>query len=127
VGVVHQPVEDGIAKRGVPDAGVPVVDRQLTGDQRGAAPDPILDQFKEVAPFAVAEWGQAPVVEDEQIDLGQGLHQLPVGAVGARVHELLAEEAREAHIAHGVALPTRHVPERTREPRLAGAGWPDDE
>ena len=54
MGVAHQPVEDGIAKRGVPDAGVPVVDGQLTGDQRGAAPDPILDAFEEITPFAVA-------------------------------------------------------------------------
>ena len=61
MGVAHQPVEDGIAKRGVPDAGVPVVDGQLTGDQRGAAPDPILDAFEEITPFAVAERGQAPV------------------------------------------------------------------
>ncbi len=81
VRVVHEPVEDGIAKRGVPDAGVPVFDGQLTGDQGGAASDPILDQLEQIPPFAVAEWGQAPVVEDEQIGLREGLHQLPVGAV----------------------------------------------
>ena len=39
VGVVDPPVEDGIAKRGVADARVPVFDGQLTGDRRGAPPD----------------------------------------------------------------------------------------
>ncbi len=39
MGVMHQPVEDRITKRGVADARVPVFDGQLTGDQRGAAPD----------------------------------------------------------------------------------------
>jgi hypothetical protein len=54
VRMVDQPVEDGIAKRGVPDARVPVLDRELAGDERGAASDAILDQFQEIAAFPVA-------------------------------------------------------------------------
>ena len=60
VGVVHQPVEDGIAKRGVPDARVPVFDGQLTGDKRGPPAGAILHQFQEIAPFPVAGGGPAP-------------------------------------------------------------------
>ena len=65
--VMHHPVEDGIAKRGVPDARVPVFDRQLTGDQRGPTADTILDQFEQIAAFAVAERGRAPVVQDRPV------------------------------------------------------------
>jgi hypothetical protein len=37
VGVVDQPVEDGIAKRGVADHFMPVIDGQLAADQGGPA------------------------------------------------------------------------------------------
>ena len=55
---MHQPIEDRIAKRVVPDAGVPVFDGELDGDQRGATADTIIDQFQQVAAFAVAEWAR---------------------------------------------------------------------
>ena len=127
MGMVDQPVEDGIAKRGVPDARVPVFDGQPTGDQRGPTADAILDQFEQIAAFPVAEGGQAPVVQDEEVGLGEGQHQLPVGAIGAGMHEVFAEQAWEAQVAHRVPLPTRHVAQRVREPRLAGAGGADEE
>ena len=41
----------------------------------------ILDQFEEIATFAVTDWGEAPVVQDEKIGLGERQHQLPVGAI----------------------------------------------
>ena len=71
--------------------------------------------------------GEAPVVQDEEIGLRERQHQLPVGAIGAGVHELFAQQPRQAHVAHGVALSTGHVPEGTREPGLAGAGRADEE
>ena len=71
--------------------------------------------------------GEAPVVQDEEIGLGEGQHQLPVGAIGPGVHEVFAEQAWQPELAHRVALPTRQVPERAREPRLAGAGGADEE
>lgn len=61
--VVDQPVENGIAKSGVPDARVPVFDRQLAGDERGPTADAILDELEEIATFPVAERGEAPVVQ----------------------------------------------------------------
>ncbi len=60
--VVHEPIEDGITKRGVADHLVPVLDRDLTRDERGPPPGAIFDDLEEIAPLAVAEGGQAPVV-----------------------------------------------------------------
>ena len=45
MGVVDQPVEDGIAKRGVPNARVPVFDGQLTGDRVGRRATLITSQL----------------------------------------------------------------------------------
>lgn len=35
VGVVNQTIEDGVGERWIAEVGVPVLDTQLTGDQRG--------------------------------------------------------------------------------------------
>ncbi len=104
--VVHQPVEDRIAEGGIADHLVPVLDGELARDEGGAPPGALLDELQEIAPFAVAERGEPPVVEDEQIGLGQRLHELSIRAIRARVHEFFAQEPREAHVAHRVALAT---------------------
>ena len=46
---------------------MPVVDRELTGDQRGAPPAAVLDHLEQIAPLPIAEGSQAPIIEDEQI------------------------------------------------------------
>ena len=125
--MMHQPVEDGVPKRGVADHLVPVIDGQLAGHEGGAAADAVFHQFEEVAAFAVTERREAPVVEDEEVGAGEGLHQLCVAPVGASQHQFFAEEPRHAHIAHGVPLPTGAVPERTGEPRFARPGRAGDQ
>ncbi len=112
--VVHQPVEDGVPEGGVADHLVPVLDGELAGHERGAPPGAFLDELEEIAPLPVAEGREPPVVEDQEIGLRERLHQFPVGAIGARVHELFAQEAWQSHIAHGVALATGALAERTR-------------
>jgi hypothetical protein len=74
VGVVDQPVEDGIATRGVADHCMLVIDGQLAGDQGGPAADAVLDQLQEIPPFPVAERGQPPVVEDQEVRPREGVH-----------------------------------------------------
>ncbi len=49
MGVVDQPVEDGIAKRGVVDHFMPVIDAELAGDQGGLAADAVFGQFRDPA------------------------------------------------------------------------------
>ena len=94
VGVVHEPIQDRIATRGVADVVVPVFNRALAGHQRGAAAGATLNEFEQIAAFAVAERCQAPVVKDQDIGLRERLHDLAVRAVGARMHELFTQEAR---------------------------------
>ncbi len=63
--MVDQPVEDGIANRGVADHFMLVIDVELAGDQGGPAADAVFDHFQEIPPFPVAEWGKPQVVEDQ--------------------------------------------------------------
>lgn len=64
MGMMHEPVEDRVAKGGVAHLLVPVFDRELTRDQRGPTPDAVLDDLAEITPFSIAERRQAPIVQD---------------------------------------------------------------
>ena len=65
MGVMDEPIENGVAKGGVSDEIMPVIDRDLTGDQGGAPPGPVFDDFQDVAALALPEGCQPPVVHDE--------------------------------------------------------------
>ena len=112
--MMHQPVEDGVSEGGIADHLVPVLDRQLTRHERGTPSGPILDKLEEIAPFPVAKWGKPPVVKNQEVGLGERLHELSVRAVGTRVHEFLTQEAGQSHVAHGMTLAARALAERTR-------------
>src|SRR6266478_8627828 len=48
MGVVDDPVEDGVGEGGLADQVVPAVDRDLAGDQGGAATVAFFDDFQHV-------------------------------------------------------------------------------
>ncbi len=50
MGVVEEPVEDGVAEGGVADDVVPVVDGHLAGEQRAAAGVAVIEDLEEVMP-----------------------------------------------------------------------------
>ena len=70
VGIVDEAVEDRIGEGGVGDAGVPVLDRDLGGDQGGGAAVTIVEDLEQVFGLGAGEGVAEPVVEDEQLGLG---------------------------------------------------------
>jgi len=68
VSVVHEPVEDGVGDGRVGDGLMPLLDRELAGHDRRAAPVPIVNDLQEVAPLIRRQVGETPVVEDQQFD-----------------------------------------------------------
>ena len=75
VGVVEQAVADGVGLVGVADDGVPVGDGQLAGDERRGAFGAVLDDLGGVSPLGVAQRREHPVVDGEQVELGQAGEQ----------------------------------------------------
>ena len=43
--VLHEPIKHGIGHRRISDPLVPVLDRQLAGDDGGALAGPVIDNF----------------------------------------------------------------------------------
>ena len=63
IGVVDEPVKNGIGQRRLPDRRVPVIDRELTGHQGGPTSMPIIQQFQEITAVLVGQGSQPPVIE----------------------------------------------------------------
>jgi hypothetical protein len=54
-------VEDGVDEGGIVEVGVPVLDRQLAGDQGGFTGGAIVEQFEQVVAFGLAVGREAGV------------------------------------------------------------------
>jgi hypothetical protein len=63
VGIVHEPVEDGVGERRIADVVVPEVERKLAGDERRAAADTVIEEFEQVTAFARAEGRNGEVID----------------------------------------------------------------
>ena len=75
VRVVHEAIEDGVGDGRIGDRVMPVIDRQLACHDRRAAAVPILDDLKYVATLLLGERGEAPIVQDQQVNARQALEE----------------------------------------------------
>ena len=67
VGVVDEPVEDGVGEGGVAEQVVPLLDGKLAGDQGGTGGVSVLEELEEVSAMAGVERGESEV-EDDEVD-----------------------------------------------------------
>ena len=85
-----------------------------------------FDDLGEVAPLGVAQRREHPVVDGEQVELGQAGEQPGVGAVAAADGQLV-QQARHADVARGEAAAARPFDEGTAEETLPDAARPGDD
>ena len=91
VGVVDEPIEDGVGVGGVADEGVPVGDGDLAGDEGGFAAVTVFEDFQQVVPGLGIEGFEAPVVDDEQLDGAEGLDASGGAAVAVAEGEIIEQ------------------------------------
>ena len=87
---------------------------------------PIVDDLQEVAPLLGGERGEAPVVEDQQLDARQALEEPCMAAVTACQRQRI-EQPWHAMIEDGAIVAAGLVAERAGNPTFADAGRADDE
>ena len=68
MGVVNDPVQDGVGNGGFANHGVPLCDRQLSGDQSGFASVALFKDFEKVKALLIIEAMGAPIIQDQQLD-----------------------------------------------------------
>ena len=76
MGVVDEPIQDGVGECGVSHDRVPVLDGQLAGDEGGASAVAVFEDLEEITALGVGEWSEAEVIEDEELGLGQAVEEL---------------------------------------------------
>ena len=104
---------------------MPVHHWQLTGDHGRAGLIALVEDFQQIpAPFVI-ERGQPPVVEHQDLDLGERGHEFEVTTVGPGEGEFL-EQAWQALVKGGMALPASGIGQGASEVRLPRAGRNND-
>ena len=110
MGMMYQPVEDGIGEGVIADGGIPLVDGQLAGHERGAGVIAVVHDVHEVMALCGIEGVHAPVVDDEQSGACELVQEFVVAAVGLGLGEG-QEQPGEAVVTGGDALPAGLVAE----------------
>jgi len=100
VAVVHEPVEDGIGDGAILEIGVPLIDRQLAGDERGAPIVAVVEDFQEVAHDVSGEGREAEVVKHEKVRFGELTEQCRALLHGAIAGKFL-DQTRHPEATHG--------------------------
>jgi hypothetical protein len=80
----------------------------------------VVYDFEEIATLLAGEWGEAPVIEDEEIDPRQHLEEPCIAPVAAGEREGF-EQPRQPVIEDGTIVAAGLVAERTSDPALADA------
>ena len=75
----------------------------------------ILDDFHEVAALLSVETLGSPVIEDEEVYLGEGAEQAGIASVGAAKLQF-GEHPGQTFVEHGIVVAAGFVAERAGEP-----------
>ena len=108
------------------DQVVPAVDRDLAGDQGGAAAIAVLDDFEHVMPLLGPERLEAPIVEDQPLDAAEGAHQSRVAAITASEREI-TEHPRHTLIEDRAVVAAGLLTKCASQPAFADTGRPFDD
>ena len=74
MGVVHQPIQDGVGQSVVADGGIPLVGGQLANDHGRLSAVPVIHDLHQVFSVRRAQGFQPPVVQDQQVYFAQLVH-----------------------------------------------------
>ncbi len=123
VSLMDEAVEDCVGESRVLQPGVPVFKGQLACDDRGSRADAIVEHFEQIVARALVDVLQSPVVEQQDVHLGELREPTCEAAVAVSDFQFL-EQPRDAHIQHGEALSTGLLAEGAGDPCFSGASWP---
>lgn len=104
-----------------------MLDIELAGDDGRMRCIAVIEDFQQVAALAVIEAAfQPPVVQYQDIDLGQLPHQLGIATVAAGDFQF-RQQSGQALIEGGVTLAARFLSQGARQVRLAHTSRAGDE
>ena len=107
-------VQDRVRQRRIADVVMPVLDWQLARHDAGSSPDAIVDQLEQIVALPRPDRCNGKIVDDQDVDFGDGGEPLGEAAVGMTEGQFL-EEPRRAHVEDTQAVATGLMPKRARQ------------
>lgn len=124
--VVDQSIEDSVGEGRILELAVPELDRELAGDEHAAALVAVFEQFEQQPLVARAHGHEAEVVEDDEVDAGQGFQPGAGAALGLQQGQCFTQ-ARQAQVAYRALAVDDRLGERAGQVALADAGGSDQQ
>src|SRR5487761_2467390 len=94
---VQKAIKDCIGDGRVADVLVPMLDRKLTGEERGACADAIIEQFEQIGALARTDGSNGEIINHHEVHLGDSSQALAEAAIGVTEAEFI-EQARGAQV-----------------------------
>src|SRR5690348_13918780 len=104
--IVDDAVEDSIGEGRLTNQVMPTIDRDLAGDQSGAAAVAVFDNLEDVMALLRSQRLEPPVVQDEELDAAKRAHQARIAAVTAGQCQI-GEHPWDALVEYRAVVPTR--------------------
>ena len=101
IGVVDDPVTDGVGQGGVVQVLVPLAGVILGTEDGGGHLVPGFYQFQHIPGLCLFEGGEQPLVQNKQLLFPEPFHVIPVGSVGPS-HRDFRQQIRQADIPNGI-------------------------
>ena len=125
VGVVHQPVENGVGQGRVLHGVVPCLDRQLAGDDGCFSVIAVLDDFQKLFLVIPGKGRNEQIVQYQDLALGERRHEL-CGNVRRAWRRRVPGGAWQSLVEGGMPVPACFLSQGAGEIALAGAGGSGD-
>ena len=123
---LHDAVQNGVRDRGVADPGVPMLNRQLAGDDRRFTASPVINDLQEVRAGHAVDGAHTPVVEYKDVGLGQLEQPFAEGPATVPDTQFFLQ-AGYTLVDRAVATPAGVLRQCAGQPRLASAGRAGDQ
>ena len=112
VGVVNKAVQDTVGDGGITDLIVQLSDRHLAGENRRACLVAVIADFQKVAALTVGQWSHGPIIDQEDIDVGNAVQKLAEAAVGAGNGQI-TKQTGSADVKRGESIADRLLSQST--------------
>ena len=91
MGVVYQPIQDGVGQGGVLHGSMPGFYRQLTGDDGGLAVIAFFDNLQEFPLLFVGQRGNEEIIEDQHLAFADWCDEFGIAAIEPGDRNLLQQ------------------------------------
>jgi hypothetical protein len=120
ISIVNQTIQDGVCDGWIREAGVPLDNGHLSGHQRRGSAIAIIQDLEQVLRLGAGQRISEPVIEKQELDTGEGVQELGIGAVGMGESGLV-QEAGGALVADIEVMAASGVGQRASQEGLSSA------